>query len=64
MDSFDPEEFEAGKPIPYVLDLSMTGLLTIGWDSWMSVPPDYKNLIENTTKVASMKADKYGLLER
>ena len=34
-ESFKEEPFKATAPIPYVNDLSMTGVLKIGWDQKM-----------------------------
>ena len=34
-ESFKEEPFKATAPIPYIIDLSMTGVLRIGWDQKM-----------------------------
>lgn len=48
LNSLEPSPFSEAQPVPYIERISMTGLVTIGWDKWMSVPPNYKQLIEST----------------
>lgn len=36
-----PEPFDPLKPIPYVHDLTQTGVMTIGWDKLMVPPTNY-----------------------
>jgi len=54
LDRLEAEAFNASKPMPYVADLSLDGVFTIGWDTWMAVPPGGLKLIRET-KVASLE---------
>ena len=37
-DSMEPEPYAPEQPIPYVVELTRSGLLTIGWDKSMAPP--------------------------
>ena len=50
LEPFDPE-----KPVPYIVDLSTTGVLTIGWDRTMVPPGNYTEI--PTAQVAIRKWD-------
>ena len=47
------EPFSDSKPIPYMADLTLAGVLVIGWDTWMAVPPGNFSNIEDT-KIATV----------
>jgi len=40
-DSMEPEPYDPQKPIPYVAEISQTGVMTIGWDKSMMPPNNY-----------------------
>ena len=48
LETLETEPFQNGKPIPYIADLSETGLLTIGWDTKLKVNNSNSNEIEET----------------
>ena len=49
----DSQEFDAERPIPYIQELSISGLLTIGWDRNMMVPKNYSAI--KTSRIAVEK---------
>ena len=52
-ESQEPEPFDPLKPIPYIVDLSRTGVMTIGWDKTMVPPGNYTVIPEAQVAVRS-----------
>ena len=48
-------EYNPDQPIPYIKDLSPTGILIIGWDRLMTEPEDYAAI--NPTQVGIRDSD-------
>ena len=48
-------EYNPDQPIPYIKDLSPTGVLMIGWDRLMAAPEDYTEI--NPTQVGIRDSD-------
>ena len=44
------QEFDADRPIPYIVDLSVQGMLVIGWDRTMRLSKNFEEI--PPTKIA------------
>lgn len=58
---FEPGPFNERQPIPYIADLSITGVLTIGWDRSMTAREDFEKI--NPARVGIKNATDLELAE-
>lgn len=40
-ESMEPEAYDPVKPVPYIADMTPTGVMTIGWDRTMTPPMNF-----------------------